>query len=261
MKKMLFMAMAAVVLMACNSSDTGLPKGEEKALEKTTVGAIAQLGTSPSQVDAALTDAGYMKITGGYVPPISSPEKVTPKKIKKAVAASQKAVVYAYGIPENYNTMTQAQAMVWINNALANGKALMLVYANFIDDKLAVMMTTFVIAKDKNANKSFTAISEDMYGELPSGKTNYYWVGEIYDRNVKDSEAQEFSDHSAFVSKVAKAEGIEAEENGAAMFKGWAYGNTWINPTAAEEAEMIEEGLSVAVCIGGYVVTNQLGDL
>lgn len=255
MKKMLIMAMAVFALMACkNSSDTGLPKDEAKALEEVTVGAIDQLGGTPDQVDAALTDAGFIKLNGGYIPPISLPN-LTPKKMKSTVAASQKQVIYAYGIPENYSTMTEAQAMAWLNNALANGKSLMLVYTMFIDDELTVMQSVFVIKKSSDINKSFTAISEDMYKQLPSGQQNYYWMGMIDDHSEKE-DGQTYSDHSAFVAAVAKAEGINVEEYGAAVYKGWAYSNTWVNPTKYEEEEMIKGGLSVAVCIGMYMVTN-----
>jgi hypothetical protein len=177
--------------------------------------------------------------------------------MKSTVAASQKQVIYAYGIPENYNTMTEAQAMAWLNNALADGKSLMLVYTMFIDDELIVMQSVFVIKKSSEANQTFTAISEDMYKQLPSGQQNYYWMGKIENNSVKDSET-EYTDHSAFVSAVAKAEGISAEEYGVAVFNGWAYSNTWANPTKYEEEEMIKGGLSVAVCIGMYMVTNQL---
>lgn len=256
MKKMLIMAMAVFALMACkNSSDTGLPKDEAKALEEVTVGAIDQLGGTPDQVDAALTDAGFIKLNGGFIPPISAPEKVTPKKMKSTVAASQKQVIYAYGIPDNYNTMTEAQAMAWLNNALADGKSLMLVYTMFIDDELTVMQTMFVVKKSSDANKTFTAISDDLYAELPSGQQNYYWMGEIDDHSEKEGE-QTYSDHSAFVAAVAKAEGINVQEYGAAVYKGWAYSNTWVNPTKYEEEEMMKEGLSVAVCVGMYMVTN-----
>ena len=258
MKKMLIMAMAVFALMACkNSSDTGLPKDEAKALEEVTVGAIDQLGGTPDQVDAALTDAGFIKLNGGFIPPISAPEKVTPKKMKSTVAASQKQVIYAYGIPDNYNTMNEAQAMAWLNNALADGKSLMLVYTMFTDDELTVMQSVFVIKKSSDANKTFTAISEDMYKQLPSGQQNYYWMGMIENKSVKDSET-EYTDHSAFVSAVAKAEGISAEEYGVAVYKGWAYSNAWVNPTKSEEEEMMKEGLSVAVCVGMYMVTNNL---
>jgi len=258
MKKMLIMAMAVFALMACKkSSDTGLPKGEAKALETTTVGAIDVLGESPNQVDAALTKAGFKKIKGTL--PLSAPARATIKKMPAAKnEAATVTVNYAYGLPDNYDTMTEEQALAWLNNALAKGDALMIVTTTFVSDKLMSMYTIFLIQKSSKANKTFTATSDNMYKQLPSGANNHYWVGLIAENDIDEEnyEGVDYTDHSAFVSKVAKAEGITAEEEGIAMTKGYYYGNVWFNPSELEEREMMNNGFSQPYCMGGYVVAN-----
>ena len=146
--------------------------------------------------------------------------------------------------------------MVWANNALAKGDAVMLVRATFTSNKLSAMYTMFIIAKSGKANQSFTAISDDLYGKLPSGKNNYGWEGWIGNSD-NDDEEMEYTDHSKFVSKVAKAEGIIAEEYGAAFYKGWYYGNVWFNPSEADEQDQLEEGFDLPFCEGAYLVAEE----
>lgn len=256
MKKMLIMAMAVFALVACkNSSGTGLDKGESKALEATTTGAINMLDESPNQVDAALTKAGYKKVTGGYNPFSAPVRAAVAKKSNKALAESKVEVTYAYGLPDNYATMTEAQAIAWANDALESGDAVMVVTATFQSEKLAAMATMFIIKKSAKAYKSFTATSDDLYKKLPSGKNNYGWYGYIGNSDNEDSEV-EYTDHSKFVSKVSKAEGIIAEEMGIAPYQGWVYQNVWFNPSESDEEEMLEEGFDVPFCEGAYVVAS-----
>lgn len=261
MKKMLIMAMAVFALVACkkSSSDTGLPQKEAKALEASTSGAVDLLNDSPEQVDAAMTKAGYKEIKGGYNPFENmdmAPARIA-KKVKTANSESDYdyTVSYQLGLPDNWETMTEEQAIAWANNAIADGNAVILVTAQFNSKKLQAMATMFVIKKSDKANKTFTATSEDLYDKLPSGKNNHAWEGAIY--NIKAGEPTgmtNYSDHSKFVSKVAKAEGIEAAEYGYAISKGWLFANVWLNPDASMEKEMMEEGLTTPICYGAYEV-------
>lgn len=254
MKKMLIMAMAVFALMACKkSSDTGLPKGEAKALETTTVGAIDQLGDSQDQVDAKLTKAGYKKINGGFNP-LSAPARIAKKAPMAQNGSANVEVTYAYGLPDNYEKMSEAQAMAWLNDKLADGDAIMIVTATFKSDKLSAMATMFIIKKSSKANKSFTAISDDMYKQLPSGQGKHGWAAVIEDNETEKQ--TNYTDHSSFVSAVSKAEGITAEETGVAMYNGFSYANLWFNPNAADEKEMLEEGFDYPFCEGAYVVAS-----
>ena len=258
MKKILIMAMAVCALVACkkNSSDTGLPKADAKALEVTTTGAVDMLGDSPKQVDAALTKAGYRKIEGGYNPFSAPVREAVAKQLKKAKAESTVEVTYAYGLPENYEEMSQSQAIAWANKALASGDPVMVVTVNYQSDELQAMATMFIIGKSSKANKTFTATSDDLYKKLPSGKANFYWGGYIEDSDAAEGSGTEYTDHSEFVSKVSKAEGIIAEESGVAVYKNWGYGNFWFNPSAEDEKEMLKEGFTTPFCEGAYAIAT-----
>lgn len=257
MKKMLILAMAVFALVACkkSSSDTGLDKGEAKALAATTTGAIDMLGDSPKKVDAALTKAGYRKIDGGYNPFSAPVREAAAKQMKKAAAESTLTVTYAYGLPDDYEEMSKKEAIAWANNALKSGDAVMVVTVSYQSEQMQAMATMFIIGKSSKAYKSFTATSDDLYKKLPSGKTNSYWEGYIEDSDAKEEgSGTTYTDHSKFVSKVAKAEGIIAEEYGYAVYKGWGYGNVWYNPSEEDEEEMYEEGFTTPFCEGAYSI-------
>lgn len=264
MKKMLIMAMAVFALVACkkSSSDTGLPKGEAKALEATTTGAVKLLGDTPDEVETALTKAGYKEIKGGYNP-FEDMDKAPARFVKKAKAlkeSSEYVVTYQYGLPDNWETMTEEQAIAWANNAIEDGKSVMLVTATFESKRLNVMATMFVIKKSDKANKTFTGTSTDLYNKLSK---QYEWGGSIYSISAGDATgAEQFSDHSKFVSRVSKAEGIEAVESGVAIKNNdaWFYYNMWLNPDASLEKEMLEEGLSTPICYGAYEVGSYDGE-
>lgn len=261
MKKMLIMAMAVFALVACKkSSDTGLPKADAKALEVTTSGAVDMLGDSPKQVDAALTDAGYKKIKNGFNPfEYLAPARVV-KKATAAKADSDEEVCYGYGIPDDWDKMTEKQIIAWANNVIESGDPVMLVTATFESNFLNAMATIFMIKKTNKANKTYTATSDDLYKKLPSGKNNYAWVGYIGDisRIIKEdvSAMTQYTDHSNFVSKAAKADGVGAMEYGNALNKGWSYATVWANPDASLEKELLEYGLTAPICIGAYSVSQ-----
>ena len=254
MKKMLIMAMAVFALVACKKSDTGLDKGEAKALEVTTTGAIDMLGDSPAEVDKAMKKAGFKEFNGGY-DPLSAPMRAAvAKRAKKATTESSYEVYYSYGLPDGYEDMTEKEVIAWANKALKSGDAVMIVTVTFESEQMEAMATMFFIGKSSKAYKSFTATSDDLYKKLPSGKTNSYWEGYIEGSDDPEGSGTTYTDHSKFTAKVAKAEGIIAEEYGYAMYKGWGYGNMWFNPSEKDEEEMYEEGFTTPFCEGAYAV-------
>ena len=263
MKKMLIMAMAVFALVACkksNSADTGLPKAEEKALVATTSGAVDMMGESPAEVDKALTKAGYKKMNSSFNPfDLGVPARVI-KKALTAEVASDEEVYYSYGLPENFESMSEKEIIAWANEVIESGDAVMLVTATFQSKQLNAMATVFIIKKSDKANKTFTGISDALYKKLPSAKTKHGWAGYIGDvekmMEGNMSGAEQFTDHSKFVSKVAKVDGKAAAEGGAAMYEGWSYGNLWVNPDAEMEKEMLKAGLSAPICYGSYGILS-----
>ena len=269
MKKYFMIAMTAVVLMACGSKSesTGLPKAEEKALEAATVEAIDQLGESPETVDAALVKAGFKQAE------IALPEfgKVPARMLKKAPAAKSEAtygdakeVSYVYGLPDNYKSMSDAQIMSWMVQRIVGGNPIIIVMVNYVDNKMANMGTSVVLAKNDKSNKVYTATSENLYSKLPSDEKKYTWEGEIEYRD-ETKENMNYDDHSAYVAAVAKAEGIDAYEQATVVTEGSLYNETAdgymyhcgvINPSAQEEAEQLKRGAPTALVMQSYSISK-----
>lgn len=242
MKKILLCAMVVLGFMACNNG-VELPANDKKAMDVVTAGAIDMLGAEQANVQKAFTDAGYLQVTEGQNKISKRIAAKAPKKVLAKEEAHSVDETYIYGLPENYEQMSDEERMAYLNQLLADGKSYIEAEVSYADGKLTTVVTTYATGKRPKVNTVYTAKSSAMYSKLPSQKEMKEWMGEIAEDTTT------YTDHAAFVAKVAAADSIVAYEMATGFteysetrMSGFYYISQWGNPGAATEEAMRKEG-------------------
>ena len=265
MKKILLMVMVAVGFMACNGGGASVPQNDKKAAKAVTSQAIDLLSSNPATVDKALTDAGFMKVTAGGLLNVAKRQQAHMKKSFKA--SEDLEIIYLYNVPENYDSMTDEESAKYVKEVLDKGECIIYVvtYYSSTDSKLKMMSTQVMAPLKEDINLLMTEISDAEYKKLPTGSLvmgvpALRWEGVI----TNGDDEVTYENHAEFVSKIAKAQAVTAEEQGVGMTKldmetgeasGFVYFNAWVNPDAAEKEEQIAK-MGVAAAMGVFAVVD-----
>ena len=246
MKKLLFIVVAAVAMMACNSAvdSPDFPAKDKKAVDKATVEAVSQIGQSAAKIDTYLTNAGYAKVEGVV---LNAPKRVPAKM--KAPAADATYAVYVYGLDPQYIDEKADPAVAQFNNVISKGNTVVVVIAIFVDDQLMEMATLMSVGAGKKVNQKYVTLTNDMYATLPSSALQANWEGTA---QLEDAKEAEYTKHDDFAAAISGAPaGVVADEFGYAItgvnaalmtYEGFAYMGYWDNPTAKEVEEQTKKG-------------------
>jgi len=281
MKKVLFLAMMALALVACEeksnggggggSSDGGSSSGGNSAtsaaLAAATADIVTQIGSDEATVEKNLLAAGYTKMKGQF----SAPARMMPKKALKAQAESDEVMIeFAYNVPENYNEMTEEEGMAWLNKTLKSNTQIIFLELTFVDDMLRASSSNFITGIHSGISKLYTSTSDELYKEL-SSEAKQNWHGIIVDAEAMNNESfeeegsmKQFTDHAEFVAAINAGKELVAEEtaqNITSMTEeeivGFFYAAGWVYPDENMQKEMMEEsGLEVPYAYGSFNVAD-----
>ena len=267
MKKILLMAVAAVMFVACN--ENGPSSTDKKTANVVSSEAIALIGQNLAKVDKALTDAGYVKAT-------SEAAKAAPARVR-AMASMAEAmnVLYVYGLPENINQMSEAEYDACMTKAIQEGGTIAMAYV-FADgeNKLTGIQTTMYLKLTSGANKLYTDVSNKLFAQIPAGAIPEtmptgmpskfpfaMWQGGVSTATSSDEKEDvlETTDHAEFIAKIAANTSLQASEYALLYASqegdGWTYQTMWVNPSEEEQKEMQEE-IGFAVAYGMFIVAD-----
>ena len=144
MKKVLFIAALAVAFMACENKEE-MPKGEQKALKTVTEDVVSMIGTADeATVDKKLVAAGFTKVDVDEA--ALMPRKAQPK-MRKAIKAEEPVVVaYVYGLPADYEKMTEEELEKYMKDQMNKGDGYIAVSVTYQNDVLFGTTTSLVTA-------------------------------------------------------------------------------------------------------------------
>ena len=240
MKKLLFIAMAALTLIACGGGQNSpeLPAKDKKALEKVTAeSAVKQLGASSASLDKYLKDAGYSKVEGVSA---SAPKRLQGKV--KAPAAAETDAMYVYGVDPKAIDAEGEAAAEYVNAVLKKGNSVIIVYVVYMDDKMVELATSLIVNANKNANQKYVTLSDEMYATLPESALMVQWSG----ATAIGGKQAEYTKHEDFNAALTGAEAVIAEEMGYAItsanYDGFAYVGEYENPNEAEKQAQAKDG-------------------
>lgn len=137
MKKLLYLAMAAIVLMACNQGEKpDLVKKDNKMLDKAAKGAIGLLGQSQETVDAKILKLGFTKVDSEKSLPM---RRALMNKMPRAKAEVERdTLVYVYNAPEGVQRVSEldsAEAVDFRNKIVESKKIYVELSTIFEDDE------------------------------------------------------------------------------------------------------------------------------
>lgn len=256
MKKVLFIAALAVAFMACENKEE-MPKGEQKALKTVTEDVVSMIGTADeATVDKKLVAAGFTKVDVDEA--ALMPRKAQPK-MRKAIKAEEPVVVaYVYGLPADYEKMTEEELEKYMKDQMNKGDGYIAVSVTYQNDVLFGTTTSLVTALREKVNVSYTKESDALYAALPEKGIMKEWSG----FTAVGKEEKEYTEHADFSAAVAAAQAISAQEMGycvtamsEAGYSGMFYQTYWENPDEEMKAEMIEE-VGTAYAYGYFMVAD-----
>lgn len=249
MKKVLFMAMAAVALMACNGNNGGggntpsknVPEADKKAYTAASADLMALVGKDVAQTEKALKDAGYVKAEMGA----EAAGALAPAKYK--IPAAQKAAIeeslFVYNFPEN---LADEQAgRKYLDSIIAAGKGYAMAYVYSYQNNMVLVESNACLAITADANKMYAGISEKLYAGMPQTAIQKIYNG----LNIIAKDTTKFDANQKFVEAIAKIDGaVIASEMAIAITSqqgdGFAFLDSWVNPDDATKETMKGRGLT-----------------
>ena len=262
MKKILFMAMAAVVLMACGDGNgASVPSKDKTAVIAASADAVELIGAEPAAVDKKLTAAGYTKMD---MPASLEAPKLNKKAIKQipALKAEDDAeeVLYVYNLPEESKNWGEEEFLAYQNKLMKDGKVIAYAIVSFQEGKMTMMVTEMVVGYSAKANLLYTEISNKLYAQLPEKEKalQIRWQGAV---STPDAEQQQFEVQADYVKAIEAANnGVQAQEMGYAIlnsdYDGTAYQGGWYAPGTEDTQAMEKEG--VTPYASGYMMVADL---
>lgn len=240
MKKLIFMVVVAVALMACNENGA-VPAKDKKAVNIVTVEAVNLIGADIATMDKKLTAAGYVKAREA----VRAPKQLNARFNEPAVNAEENNVYYVYNIPANHGDLAEAEGKNLLNSILKEGKIIVFATVSYADDKVKTIGSYFYVSNSANANLLYTDISDKLYAKLPSKETatNVYWQGNTH---IEEG-YKEYKNHPEFTKAIlAASQGLLAHESGHAILfgetTGFWYENRFSTPSPYGIKEMENAG-------------------
>lgn len=259
MKKYLFMAIAAIVCIACGDNNGATPSSDKKALNAATVQAVDLVGADAATVDKSFTNAGFVKAE--VQTQANAPKQFAKKNLAKIVAEEEATeVAYVYNLPKNFETMSDEEAEKYMMDMFKNGKGIVIVYVSFVDGKAYTYSVSCLLAWNEKVNTVYCETSDNLYKKLPAADKalRIQWFGQVSGSN------KQYTEHADFVADILASDGIEAKEGALAITSqegdGIYYGGSWKTPNAEDRAEMDKAGQPSFV-IAAFAVASPLAVL
>ena len=235
MKKIIFMVMVAVALMACNENGA-VPAKNKKAVNIVTVEAVNLIGADIATMDKKLTAAGYVKAREA----VRAPKQLNARFNEPAVNAEENNVYYVYNIPANHGDLAEAEGKNLLNSLLKEGKVIVFATVSYADDKVQTIGSYFYVSNSANANLLYTDISDNLYVKLPSKETatKLAWQADTY----MEEGLKEYDNHAEFTKAIlAASQGVQAHESAYAVLSGETSGFCYENRFSAPSPYGIKE--------------------
>ena len=259
MKKMLLLAMAAVMFMACENGggNSGMSGKDKTAVSASTSKVAKMIGNDRTKVEKSFTDAGFVKVD----PSVSLPA-LAPKKAPAVKKDGTVTLTYAYGVSDIADEKELIQA-------LKEGRCVIMLEAMFHGDIFTGSSVMFIVGKNEEnkttINNTFLYTSNEMYKALPSAPM-FSWEGKIADSAAEiDAGGKEYDSHSEFASKINASQEIAAVEAASGItdmnyitgeYEGFGYYLAWINPSDEEFYKSDFSYFGTPVAVGEYMVVD-----
>ena len=244
MKKILYVALAALMLISCDPNAPKIPSKDKKMLDKVSTGMLSVLGQKQKDVKATMKELGFKSFAGG----------MAPERLGLPAKTAADGLMFAY---ENEAWDAYMDAMLSedfeeLVDALNESKAILLMVELTFDDanKVNGGYAYFIASQEiKNVNNIYLNCSKNIFLSLDKNKE---WSGSLCEAEdwEKESEYENYASakkRDKFEEDFAEYEYPFAFETGADDFDKTSrrtYGIRWSSDASVDEKEM--EGLVMA---------------
>ena len=207
MKKILLVVAVALMCIACDENNgADVQDNDLKAFIAATADVVPLLGKDAAQMEKTLLSAGF----------------VFEEEIKTGV----KEYVY----PKEVQSMSKEEGNNYLKKLLLNGKSLIYAYVTSYEDGTLALVETFgFFGQTDKVNLKYTTVSDKLYTHISKNTKESSWRG-IIQFSLKNNEGIDFENHKEFISTIAAAKTISAQEDGSAKTsnKSFSYNDYWV---------------------------------
>ena len=188
MKKLLYVALAAMMLISCDPNAPKLPSKDNKTIDNVSKNVLSLLGEKKKAATSTLEDLGFEKIT------LSG---LLPQRLGLPAQKADDPIVYFYGNIDVYEEAMEDEDIEAVVDYLNEKKEIMIMaqLALNSDGKVEeLVVSTLAPAEVKNIHNLYAKFSKNVFLSLGDGKE---WSGMLV-------EADDFDDEDA-VEKFTSA--------------------------------------------------------
>lgn len=263
MKKVLFIALSALMLMACDHRNApDIPKEDQSVLNKASKNVISVLGTDKATAEQKFIKAGFRKIEGDIDGFFESP-KHRVVSIAKQRTDDDDVSCFVYNISEELEDASDEDKV----NAIIESKQTAVIFmASYMNGILANINGKLIVgAEVDNVNGLYLDCSENLHGNISGLAAT--WEGSITDKE-NDDEVTEYESYKKYSNALYPMNSLFAEETGAGQIggifstKAFAYHITWDKPDESEARWQINNaGYKTAIAEAGFSISYSDPDM
>ena len=243
MKKLLYVALAAMMLISCDPNAPKLPSKDNKTIDNVSKNVLSLLGEKKKAATSTLEDLGFEKIT------LSG---LLPQRLGLPAQTADDPIVYFYGNIDVYEEAMEDEDIEAVVDYLNEKKEIMIMaqLALNSDGKVEeLVVSTLAPAEVKNIHNLYAKFSKNVFLSLGDDKE---WQGALAElEDIEDEGEKAFTEYSArkrdkFEADFAAMECPIAEEAGSDVLDDDAtrtYESTWVGDASLMDKTL--EGLAI----------------
>ena len=251
MKKILYVVMAALVLVACNPNEPKIVSKDKKMIDKGSKEILSLLGQKQKDVKKAFEAAGYEDVTDEVIHEGGLPQRFNLPAAKSATSI----MAYAYNAPEDMSVMSgeegEDEKIDFFNEIAASKKVLIeaMLYFNENNRLAQIMLISAAGQEVKNVPFLYLTASTNIFASLekPLEADEYNWSGALMED--PSEEGDEFTSNKKrakfeekFTAMAQEGETYASEEAQALVEDGTIqYGLFWA--TDFTQLPLVGEGM------------------
>ena len=243
-KKILYVALAAMMLISCDPNAPKLPSKDNKTIDNVSKNVLSLLGEKKKVATSTLEDLGFEKIDNlGLLPArLGLP----------AQKAEETSLTFFYGNLDVYEEAMEDEDIEALSDYLTEKKEIAILAQLTLDSngKVAIVgLETVAPAEVKNIHNLYAKFSKNVFLSLGDDKE---WQGALAElEDIEDEGEKAFTEYSArkrdkFEADFAAMECPIAEEAGADVLDDDAtrtYESTWVGDASLMDKTL--EGLAI----------------
>ena len=254
MKKLLLVALSALMLMACNHRNApDIPQKDQTVVGKASKNVISVLGADKATAEKKIIKAGFRKVEGDFS--FEAPQHRV-VSIAKQRTDDEDVSCFVYNITEE---MEDASDEDQVNAIIESKQTAIIFMAEYINGVLANINGKLIVgAEVDNVNGLFLDCSENLRSNI-SGLGSM-WQGTITDKENDDLQTQ-YQNFQKYADDLFPMNSLFAEETGVGIIniytgESFGYHITWDKPDESEARWQINNyGYKTAIAEAGFSIT------